>query len=403
MACPTPLDHHAVGTEETPQPERYLLLVVDHFYPYVGGSETLYWNVTRALVRAGWRVRVVTRRDSGMSSQETLEGVAITRVSTPKFAQRLFFQLLAFPTIWRQSREASVIHAVVYASALPAWLSAWLRRKPFVLTVHEVFGPDWALLADIPASSSWILRSFEWLLLHLPRTNYTCGAQFTARRLQEIGGIPKERTFVVPYTVDYDFWDRQKHKARDLRNELGVPQDCFLYLYFGRPGASKGVEYLIDAVSLVSEALPNSRLVLLLGHEPRDRYERLVRRIQTEHLDSKVCLIEPVPRNELPSYLLAANCIVVPSISEGFGYSAIEAATLGCRVLSTTGHSVEEVLAGDVELVPPRDARALAAGILNISTIDEPAIPTQKRYDVSAHLSQLIAEYDRLIHKPSST
>jgi glycosyltransferase involved in cell wall biosynthesis len=136
---------------------------------------------------------------------------------------------------------------------------------------------------------------------------------------------------------------------------------------------------------------------MLLANEPRERYERISRRVREDDLKEHVVLLDSVPRRELPGYLLAANCVVVPSISEGFGYSALEAATLGCRVISTMGHAVEEVLAGGVELVPPRDADALAAAILNAARSPRGPEPYPQKYTEAAHTQLLAAAYERLI------
>lgn len=375
---------------------KHILLVVDHFYPYVGGNETLYWDVSRGLVRAGHRVTVVTRRDAGMPPRETLEGVEVYRVATPNVAQRLFFMLLALPVLWRLSRQADVVHAVVYGSAVPAWFIAKLRGRPFVLTVHEVFGPKWRLLTGVSSLAAAMLRAFEWLLLRLPGTHYTCGARFTADRIHMFGCVPRERISVIPYVVDYDFWKSGRFEARDLRRELKLPEDAFVYLYYGRPGPSKGVDVLIDAAATIAKSLPHSHLILLLGREPADRYTAIQRQIAKLNLARHVTVLDPVPRTELPTYLLAADCIVIPSHSEGFGYSAVEAATIGCRVVSTSGHAVEEVLPGEVDLVPPADPQMLAEMLLQIAKQPSPRRFAEQRYDLASHLGQAVAMYDAL-------
>jgi len=375
---------------------KHILLVVDHFYPYVGGSETLYWNATRGLVAAGNRVTVVTRRDAGMAARETLEGVEVHRVATPAFAQRLFFMLLAIPTLWNLSRDADVIHAVVYGSAIPGWLVARLRGLPFLLTVHEVFGAKWRKLAGVGAVPAMLLRAVEWLLLRLPGTRYTCGAQFTAQLMQSIGGIPPDRVTVVHYVVDYEFWRPGRFQARDLRGDLGLEPETFVYLYYGRPGASKGVEVLVEAAAILAQRLPTSKLVMLLGPEPADRHTAILKRIADLKLQAHVTVLEPRPRTELPGWLLASDCVVIPSHSEGFGYSAVEAATIGCRVLSTSGHSVEEVLAGEVDLVAPGDPQALASKLIEIAENPTPGRFAEQRYGLQRHVDAMIRLYGRI-------
>jgi D-inositol-3-phosphate glycosyltransferase len=381
---------------------KHILLIVDHFYPYIGGNETLYFDVTRGLVQAGHRVTVVTRRDAGMCPQEDIHGVKVHRVTTPDFAQRLFFMLLALPLLWRLSRDASVVHAVVYGSALPGWLIAKLRRLPFVLTVHEVFGPKWRQLTGVGPAAAAMLRAFEWLLLRLPGTHYTCGAQFTADKLTTLGGIASERISVVPYVVDYDFWKPGRFQPRDLRSEISLPTTTFLYLYYGRPGPSKGVEVLVAAAAEVASRLPNSRLILLLGKEPADRHQAILEQIAELKLTDYVTVLDSRPRAELPTYLLASDCVVVPSHSEGFGYSAVEAATIGCRVLSTSGHSVEEVLQGEVELTPPNDPHSMADRLVEIASGPVERRYAAPRYTIAAHIEKIVRLYERVGARPNS-
>ena len=107
-------------------------------------------------------------------------------------------------------------------------------------------------------------------------------------------------------------------------------------------------------------------------------------------------LFDSVPREKLPSYLLGARCVVVPSISEGFGYSAVEAAALGCRVIATSGHATEELLDGIATFVPPRDPQALAAAIIDALRNPTPPPPLERRFTAEAHAQQVIEIYSRI-------
>jgi D-inositol-3-phosphate glycosyltransferase len=238
-------------------------------------------------------------------------------------------------------------------------------------------------------------RLFEWCVYHLSFSHYICDSHFTRDRLVKLMDVRPSRTSVVYPAVDYTFWDPASHRPRNLKAELGLDTRAFVYLYFGRPGVHKGLEYLIDAASQVRERLPSGHLVLILANDPPDQYWRLRRRIARAGLTAHVTVLDPVPREQLPGYLLAADCVVVPSISEGFGYAAVEAATLGCPVISTTGHSVQEVLGDCVDLVPPRDSSALAEAVIALAG-RRPAPRVPRRFDVECHIAGVEAVYRRL-------
>lgn len=387
--------HHAQRADGS----RHALFVLEYYFPHVGGVETLFRQLAMELVRAGWAVTVVTLWLPGTAMRETIDGVEVIRVRTPQTGRRYLFMLMALPAVVRVATRADLLQTTTYNAAVPAWLGGLLCRKPVIITVHEVFGNQWQQLPGLNPMVGWAYRLFEAGVLRLPFARYICDSRFTRGRLAQFIGIPSERSSVVYPAVDHDFWCLGRHAARPLREQLGIAPDTFVYLYFGRPGISKGLEFLVEAASLVRNAIPRSQLVLLLARDPADHYQRILQHIERLNLSAHVRILDPVPRTELPSYLLAADRVVVPSLSEGFGYAAFEAASLGCTVVATAGHAVEEVAGDSVTLVPPRDAGALADAIIATSTqCPRPGLAV--RFDSARHLQGMLAQYAHILGLP---
>ena len=80
--------------------------------------------------------------------------------------------------------------------------------------------------------------------------------------------------------------------------------------------------------------------MLILAKEPADRYDSIVRRIRQLDLGDRVRILDPRPRSELPDYVGSADCVVVPSLSEGFGFTAVEACALDLPVVVTRAGSL---------------------------------------------------------------
>ena len=370
-----------------------ILFVLEYFAPHVGGVETLFDHLTETLARDGHRVRVVTLRVPGTPVRETRKGVEIVRIRTPQRARRYLFTAMALPAVIRNAFKADIIHTTTYNAAIPAWLGAMIARKPAVLTVHEVFAQQWNNLLGLHPAVGYAFRSFEWLVLHLPFAHFLCASEFTRGRLVRLMGVAPARASAVYPAVDYAFWDAARHTSRGIKEERGLHQDTFLYLYFGRPGISKGVEYLIDAAVRVRDLLPRSHLVMLLADDPRDQYQRILQQIARLGLADHITVLDPVSREELPGYLLGVDCVVIPSISEGFGYAAVEAVALGCRVVATSGHSIQEVIGEHVTLVPPRDANALAEAIAAPVAWYMPA-RAPRHFDLDRHVGAVEGIYE---------
>ena len=371
---------------------RRLLFVLEQFHPNVGGVETLFAAIATALVTKGVTVQVLTRRLPGTAKREVWNGIEIVRVTAP-FGRRYAFTLAALPAALRLARGADLVHTTTYNAALPAWLAARMTGTPIAITVHEVFAKQWNELPGMNRFVGYGYRAFEWTVLHLPFDLYICPSDFTRRRLVKTMSNNERMTVTVYNGVDDAFWNRDRHAARPLRRELGLADDTILYLYFGRPGVSKGVEHLIEAVPHVRREFPSSKLVLIMTDDPPKQVARIRKRIADLGIHDAVIILPPQPRDALPGTLLGANVIVVPSLSEGFGYAAVESAMLGCNVVTTSGHAVEEVMPNHATFVPPRDAEALASAIVAAATRPAPHSAPPLRFPIEDTVERILEAY----------
>jgi glycosyltransferase involved in cell wall biosynthesis len=376
---------------------RRLLFVLEYFHPHVGGVETLFAELTTGLARRGHDVTVVTCSLRGAAPEEEWRGVRILRVGVPTLGGRYVFTMKAIPRVTRLARRADLVHTTTYNAAIPAWIAGRLARKPVVITVHEVYAEQWNQLLGLNKYAGYGYRLFEWLVLHLPFAAYHCDSAFTERRLRSRMGVPHDRTDVVYPAVDYAFWERE-HQPADLASLADFGADAFVFCSFGRPGVAKGLEYLIEAMAIVRDRSVRARLLMVLSQDPPAQYRRLRARIADLGLDEIVHVIDPVARDVLPGVLAGVDAVVVPSVSEGFGYAAIEAALVGRPVIATTGHSVSEVLP-DAVFVPPKDPDALADAMVAMATAPSSlfAPAPAARYEVEHQVDATTLAYERLV------
>jgi glycosyltransferase involved in cell wall biosynthesis len=177
-------------------------------------------------------------------------------------------------------------------------------------------------------------------------------------------GILESRISVIYHGVDDTlFYPRPIDKS--LRQSIAG--DCpFVYLYFGRPGGSKGLPYLINAVPQISEAIPGSKLVVILSRETKAEYRLAMRLIDTVNKHGNIKVLDPVPLERLPDYINIADTIVIPSLSEGFGFSAVESCLMGKQVVFTETGSLPEVTFGKLVTVKKADSHSIANGIIRM-------------------------------------
>lgn len=169
------------------------------------------------------------------------------------------------------------------------------------------------------------------------------GSHF-ARRTFVARGIPEEKVVVVPYGADL----RRFHPVHVRRD------DSFRVLFVGQLSVRKGIHDLARAARLA--ALPGLTLTFVGAVQPETS------RLLAGAADVGVEVVGARPKAELPSFYSWADVMVLPSISEGFGYVICEALACGCPVIASEQTGAENIVTDGVNgfVVPIRSPEAIA-------------------------------------------
>ena len=199
----------------------------------------------------------------------------------------------------------------------------------------------------------------ERLVFKLPFDVFVASSMYTKECLRK-AGMPEGRIEFV-YCGENKEVSFTKTGHRGFRKRMGFNDSDFVYLLYGRAGITKGMEFFIDAIPDIITRVPRARFIFILTESGRVRWSRMISRIRALPED-KYRFFRGMPREEMPDYLAAADCFVVPSLSESFGFAAIEAATLRKRIVATDKGSLPEVVSGEHLLVKSASPEALALG-----------------------------------------
>jgi glycosyltransferase involved in cell wall biosynthesis len=177
-------------------------------------------------------------------------------------------------------------------------------------------------------------------------------SEASRREIERYFGIREKDVSVVYNGTDTEFF----------RPTPGVSKDADL-LFVGRTeDRKKGLGTLLEALALLPESIT---LKIVDGRIPDDGLVmRFLRRHRIEHRVKLVRRMLTPP--ELVREYSTARAAVVPSFFEGFGFPASEAMACGLPVIANAAGALPEVVGTDGHagiLVPPRDARAMAAAI----------------------------------------
>jgi glycosyltransferase involved in cell wall biosynthesis len=114
-----------------------------------------------------------------------------------------------------------------------------------------------------------------------------------------------------------------------------------IVLFVGRITMQKGPDYFIRAAKRVLEFRPNT-IFLVSGSGDMER--QMIRQAAAEGISDKVFFVGFLRGEELDSIYQSADLYVMPSISEPFGITPLEALANGTPVLISRQSGVAEVL-----------------------------------------------------------
>lgn len=174
---------------------------------------------------------------------------------------------------------------------------------------------------------------------------------------------------LAPRHVVYDGFDLTGFLASAtvergaLLQRLGLDPRSRVVASLGGLQRRKGQLDLVEAFATLADRYPDLCLVLAGGHNDEEYVRAIVEAVTHHGLGGRVSL--PGGLSDPSSLLRAAEVVVQPSLSEGFGLGVLEAAAAACPVVATRCGGPEEVLEDGVSglLVPPADPPALARAL----------------------------------------
>lgn len=344
-----------------------------------------HWQHTRALVRAGHDVSVVTsyvqhkertipERYAGRRIvREQEDGLDVWRTySTPGYGRDLRSRLANY-TSFATWATVAMMRAprpdVIVASSpsLPAAAAAAAvaraRRARFVMEARDLW-PDSAVemgLIDDPRIIA-VARRME-------RFCYATADRIVAltegiRDGIVAQGVPAAKVVLVTNGVDLEIGAGDGAEPEPA--DAPVPPDAFVAMYVGAHGTYSSLETLLGAAGELRDR-PDVRIVLVGGGDRKPALQEMARE---QGLDN-VVFVDSVPKREVPRWLARADVCVLPYQAKDFFGGALPnkvfdylAAARPLLAAAPEGEVTALVReAGCGVCVPPEDPRAMAAAI----------------------------------------
>lgn len=243
-----------------------------------------------------------------------------------------------------ERKEFDVVYAHDWMTFLAGLEVKAKTGKPLALHVH-------ALDYDRggPESKGWIFELEKYAMenadLIMPVSNYTASV------ITGHYGINPEKVSAVHNGADHvDVFNIQK----------GFPEKLVLFL--GRVTGQKGPEFFLEVASKVFESYPKVRFVVA---GTGDRLKRLIETGAYRQIGHKFHFTGFLTKEKVHKLLAMTDVYCMPSVSEPFGLSALEAAQFGVPMVISKQSGVAEVLSGALS-ADYWDVNLMAEHIINL-------------------------------------
>lgn len=343
-----------------------ILVTLLYYRPYVSGLTIYAERLSRALVRRGHQVTVLTSRyDRTLPREEVLDGVRVVRVPAAFRLSKGVIMPAYGLVAWKLVHEHDVLNLhLPQFEASGVALRGQALHKPVVLTYHTDLHLPPGLFnrfidRAVMLSNRLAARSADAITAYTK--DFATHSPYLSRYLDKVHVIPPPVDIPLPTSEDVAaFRARWNPHGRRL---IGMA---------ARLAAEKGMEYLLDALPRIHAEFPDAHIVYAGQHEGVLGEEAYYRKLAPmferwcEHL-TFLGILGPY---QMATFFSNLDVLVVPSINstETFGLVQVEAMMCGTPSIASDLPGVRQPvrLTGMGEIVPIRDSAALAEAIVRV-------------------------------------
>jgi glycosyltransferase involved in cell wall biosynthesis len=295
-----------------------------------GGPIRSVHGLCKALAARGHQVTVFTTDVDTEGAVPSGRAVALDGVEVWYFPVAAPRRLYRSPRMGEALKQRIAGFDVVHLHSVFLWPTAAAARAAERAGVPCLLAPRGMLVGDLlRRRGRW--RKAAWLRLVERRTlARAAGLHVTAGlEAEEAGklGLPLPRVFVVPNGIDPEPAPLQEAVATPVRDLLAGPP---VLLYLGRLSWKKGLDRLIPALARVPGAV-----LAVAGNDEEGIRPGLEALARESGVAGRVRFLGAVDGADKAALLHGCAALVLPSYSENFGNSVLEAMAAGRPVAVT--------------------------------------------------------------------
>ncbi len=358
-----------------------IMMFSHQFYPVVGGAERQCLKLSKALIRIGVNVRVITfKLNPNWPEEETIDGVSIKRLPILAPSEINLPLLLSYFCAIRNSYDIIHLHHANQVACVAAAIIKKIFHKPMIVKFsNSGIRFDFRLARE---NKRWPMR--DMIIRSVLYADKIIAISNTIKSELEKEGVKPSKIVSIPNGVELAKTENIEIVRKMRRRELGLPINACIILRVGTLAPKKGVSLLLESWKNIVKEHPDAFLLSVGGADIPEAISMQLREFKgrVKFLTNRIDGVDP--------YYEAADIFVLPSFAEGLSNALMEAMAHGLpSVVTDVGGNSEIVQNGKAGIVVrPGDPDSFAQAISKL--IENPYM----RREMSKEAKNIVAKFD---------
>jgi glycosyltransferase involved in cell wall biosynthesis len=306
----------------------------------------------RALVRLDSANRYTLFLDSTAAAQPTPEkcDVRILRASVPTVQAASANGRRSLIDMWRMSRALSAAEFdIVLFPTIYSYVPVFSRARKLVM-VHDVIAETFPHLT-VPRRTARLFWQAKTALGRFQADALITVSDYSREGILKHFRIDPASVFVVGEAPDPVFRTLPDPTPGPKLRSLGLDRTRRMAVYMGGFSPHKNLQALVTAFArLAARKEFEDVLLVMTGETSGDAFhtyfDTIAEQVNALGLRGRVIFTGYLDDSDAVVLLNLASVLLLPSLMEGFGLPAVEAAACGCPVIATKASPLAQLLGG---------------------------------------------------------
>jgi glycosyltransferase involved in cell wall biosynthesis len=272
--------------------------------------------------------------------------------------------------MWRMGRAMSApSYDILLFPTVYSYVPVVSRARKVVI-IHDVIAEKYPHLT-LPSRGARLFWKAKTAIGRWQADAIVTVSDFSRMGIVEHFRMAPERVFVVGEASDPVFRLLDNAQLTPHLQSLGINPDGRTVIYVGGFGPHKNLEMLVAVFAKLTahQEFSDVRLVMVGEYKKEvfhSQSDAISEQIQKHGIMDRVIFTGFLPDEELVVLLNNATVLVLPSLMEGFGLPAVEAAACGCPVIATTASPLPGLLGEGGCYIDPTQPEELAQELTRV-------------------------------------